>query len=299
MKTLRLILPALLLVFAQQLHAQVKVDMRVDRRLYIVYEPILVTVGITNLSGHDLTLADTDGKQWFSFQVNGNEDRIIPPNDINYQLKPVTIPAGQTVKRSLNLASLYAVQDFGLYHLKASVYVAETGKYYSSAADEFQITEGKPIWQETVGVPEGLPGAGSHRTLSLLTFRMPKENMLYVRVEDKDAGLVYTTSPLGRLVMANDPEYKLDKNNMLHVLQLVGAKTYVYSQIGLNGEWHDQLVYNVVSSKPELKKSADGEVFVQGGKLDVPVTTASGTGGAAAGPDVPKLSDRPAGFPKP
>ena len=35
---------AVFLAFAQQLHAQVKVDMTISRRLYLVYEPIIATV---------------------------------------------------------------------------------------------------------------------------------------------------------------------------------------------------------------------------------------------------------------
>jgi hypothetical protein len=286
---------ALLFVFGQQLHAQVKVDMRVDRRLYITYEPILVTVAITNLSGHDLTLSDADGQKWFSFQVVTGDGRIIPPVKLDYKLLPLTIPAGVTLKRSVNLTSLYGVQETGLYRVKASIYSHESEKYTSSPSDEFQVTEGKLFWQQTVGVPEDLqvPGEGTHRTISLLTFRLPKDNMLYVRVEDDDAGIVYTTSPLGRVLIQNDPDVKLDKNNQLHVLQLVGAKTYVYSRIGLNGEFQDQLTYNASPTAPYLKKDADGDVFVRGGQLDKPASTGPNA------PNVPKVSDRPAGFPQP
>jgi hypothetical protein len=115
--------------------------------------------------------------------------------------------------------------------------------------------------------------------------------MLYVRVQDDDAGKVYITSPLGRLLLSNDPDIKLDKDNQIHVLQLVGAKTYVYTRIGLNGEWQGQLTYNSVTTTPILKKDAQGEVFVQGGKLDAPVNPTA--------PGVPKISDRPPGFPAP
>jgi len=119
---------------------------------------------------------------------------------------------------------------------------------------------------------------------------MEKDNMLYIRVQDKDAGLVYTTNPLGRILLTYDPEIELDKDNQIHVLQLVGPHTYVYSRIGLNGEWLGQMAYNVVSTKPSLKKLRDGNVTVVGGQPDVPFTPAT--------PTDPKLSDRPPGLPK-
>ena len=277
---------AILLALAQQLHAQVKVEMSIKRTLYLVYEPIIVTVSITNLSGHDLTLDDADSQKWFSFQVTAGDGRIVPPVDLDYHLEPLNIPMGETVKRTLNLSSLYAVQEFGLYRIKASVYSSETQKYYSSPASDLEITDGKLIWEQTVGVP----GKQSNRTISLLTFRMEKDNMLYIRVQDKEAGLVYTTNQLGRVLLTYEPEVQLDKENQIHVLQLVGARTYVYSRIGLDGEWLGQTVYNVVTTKPTFKKTKDGNVIVIGGQADVPV--APGT------PAEPKLSDRPPGFPK-
>ena len=287
-----ILLFALCFALAQQLHAQIKVDMRIGRRLYIAYEPIMVTVAIANLSGHDITLTDADAQKWFSFQITTNDSRIVPPLDLDYHLTPLTIGAGQSVKRSLNLASLYGVQEFGTYHVKASVYSTEMQKYFSSPEDEFEITEGKLFWQQTVGVPAGVPGAGSFRTISLLTYQMMKDNMLYIRVEDKDAGLVYTTNQLGRLLTSFDPQIELDKANQIHVLQLIGPKSYIYSRIGLNGEWLGQLSYNAVMSKPVLKKRADGSVVVVGGQLDAPVVPAPGA------PAAPKLSDRPPGLPK-
>jgi len=285
-----LILFLLLLAAGRQLHAQVKVDMRIDRRLHIVYEPIMITVSITNLSGHDLELTDADNQKWFSFQVTTGDGRIVPPTDLDYHLQPLSIPAGQTVRRALNLSTLYAVQEFGLYRIKASVYSPEFQKYFSSQTSDVEITEGKLIWQQTVGVPAGMEGAGTYRTISLLTHRMEKDNMLYIRVEDKEGGVVYTTNQLGRVLLSFDPMIELDKTNQIHVLQLIGAKSYVYSKIGLNGEWLGQLSYNAVNSRPMLKKNASGAVRVVGGQLDVPVTPNA--------PTEPKLSDRPPGLPK-
>jgi hypothetical protein len=289
------LLPALLaaaLVFAPRLHAQLTVDMTIKRRLYVMYEPILVTVSIANHSGRDITLNDADGQKWFSFQITNGDGQVVAPINGDYQLNPLTIPAGQTVRRSLNLAALYKVHEFGSYHAKASVYSPDYHQYFSSRAQEFQVTDGRIFWQQTVGVPAGYPGAGSTRTISFLMFRPESQTVLYIRVQDKDGGVVYITSPLGKLLSGFDPEIQLDKNNQVHVLQLIGAKTFVYTIIGLNGEWLAQDTYNAVRSRPVLRKTAAGDVEVKGGDLDVPVDA------SVAKPNVPKVSDRPQGFPQ-
>ena len=303
MQTRRLvILFALLVVFGQPLRAQIKVDIGLERRVYVLYEPIPITVTITNLSGHDLVLADSDSQKWFSFQVTavvGDEKRIVPPIDMDYKIAPLRIPMGATVKHTVSLSALYAVQDIGVYRFRASVFCQESNKYTSSPQEEFQISEGKLFWQQTVGIPEGVNIKGTHRTLSLLMFRQPKYNVLYVRVEDKDSGVIYTTSPLGPLITGIDPTSMLDKNNLLHVLQLVGPKLFVYSRIGLDGEYYDQMTYSAELSRPVLKKDHEGEVYVSGGKLYTGPDSATAASPAPGSSNDPKLSDRPAGFQAP
>jgi len=288
---LRFILFVALFSLATQLHAQLQVELKISRRLFIAYEPVVATVTITNLAGRDILLQDAEGQKWFGFSVTNPEESPVGPRDLNYQVAPLTVPAGQSVKRKVNLNELYPVNDFGLYRVKASVYFAEMHKYFSSESVGIEISEGKLVWQQTVGVPEGQEGAGSNRIISLLTFRQPKDNVLYVRVEDHDAGIMFCTHQIGRVLVAEAPQALLDSQNQLHVLQLVGPKTYTYTRVGLNGELVEQTTYNQLQSKPQLKKIANGNVAVAGGQLE---QTPPPTANAAK---APKLSDRPAGLP--
>lgn len=148
------------------------------------------------------------------------------------------------------------------------------------------------IWQQTVGVPAGQDGAGGLRTLSLLTFRLARDNRLYVRVEDKDGGVIYSTRQLGPVLSNNPPQAEMDRANCLHILQLVGLKTYLYNKVGLNGEQLAQTVYNAVTTRPNLRRKNDGDVDVAGGKVDVPAQVPAGV----PPQQVTKLSDRPPGL---
>src|SRR5205823_13976598 len=119
----------------------------------------------------------------------------------------------------------------------------------------------------------------------------PNDNVLYARVQDKEGGIVYANYPLGRMISGDEPVAQLDERNQLHVLQLVGPKTFVYSRIGLNGQWLGQVTYNELRTRPHLKRLADGKVDVVGGEMDVPVAQPVGA------PPAPKLSDRPVDMP--
>lgn len=285
---LRHVLVFALLAFALPLHAQIRVDLHISRRLFIAYEPIVATVSITNLAGREILLQNAEGQKWFGFTITNPDESPVGLRDINYEVSPLTIPAGQTVQRKVNINELYPINDFGLYRVKASIYFADMHKYFSSAPAGVEISEGKIVWQQVVGVPEGQEGAGSNRTITLLTFRQPKDNELYVRIEDRDAGIVYCTHQLGRILVAEAPQVRLDDQNQVHVLQLVGPKTYTYTRIGLNGEVIEQKALSEFKTKPVLKKIANGNIAVAGGQ---DVTDAK------ANKNVPKLSDRPPGLP--
>lgn len=284
---------ALLWAMAHSLQAQVNVRLNISRRLYLCYEPIVATVTITNMSGRDLTLEDKAPEKWFSFEILGADGLPIPPRAADYHLPPLTIPMGGTVKRKVNLVNLYPVTDYGTYRVRASIYMAALDKYFASPPADIEISEGKTLWQQTVGIPDGQKNAGQYRTYELLSFRQ-KDNVLYVRIEDRDSGLVYATLPLGQLINGYDPEAQVDTLSQLHVLQMIQPKEYLYTRLGPNAEMLGQEDYADFKTRPRLKKSADGDVAIAGGIAVQPQTAAQ-----AAGVGRPKLSDRPPGMPVP
>ena len=287
----RLLALALFCAVAPSLHAQINVTLSIPRHLYICYEPIVATVTITNMTGRSLTLADHAPDKWFSFEILNASGSPLPPTAKDYHVEPLTIPNGETVKRKVNLVNLYPVTDYGVYHVRALVYFADMDKYFASPVAGIEVSEGQTLWNQTVGIPDGQKNAGQYRTYTLLAFRQPKDNMLYVRIEDQNAGIVYGTFPLGRLVNGYDPEAQVDMLSQLHILQMAAPKEYLYTRLGPNAEMLGQQDYTDLKTRPHLKRSTDGDVAIGGG-IEVLPHTADTT--AVTGP---KLSDRPAGMP--
>ena len=52
--------------------------------------------------------------------------------------------------------------------------LAESDRFYTSNFSMFDLTDGKLLWRQTVGVP----GSGELRQLSLLTHRLPDKLLL-------------------------------------------------------------------------------------------------------------------------
>ena len=263
---------------------QIQVELKFPRLQFIAYEPVYATIGITNLAGRDVDLEDADGQNWFGFEVTGSEGQVIGATGPSSQ-PPLRITAGQKVTQKVNITPLFQVHDLGLYHVRAHIYFRDLGKFFYSPSRVIEVTDARPIWQQTVGVPEGA-GPGGVRTYSLMTNRFPDHTSVYVRVAEKESGIVYATYSLGRMILYEEPKVQIDQQNRLHVLHCSGPRTWSYAVIGLNGELITHSSYTETKSRPHLVKGADGMIDVHGGVLDVAVAPGEEK-------QAPKLSDRP------
>lgn len=274
-----------LLFAATGAHAQLDVSLEIKRRIFIRGEAIPVTVNIRNLTGHDVTLRDAPGHQWFGFEVIRGEDTPIAAHKTEYKNEPLTILAGDSLSRTVDLLKLYPVNELASYKVRAAIYFAENQKYMTSGKLNVDISEGKKLWSQTVGVPSGKEGSGEYRSMALLSFQTPGQLSLYARVEDVATGATFGTYPLGRLINGSTPIGEFDNENTLHAFQMTGPSQYLLSKIGVNGEWLGQSQWNAPKGRATVRKKPDGTMVVVGASRE-----------KVAGPlalPVPKISDRP------
>src|SRR5439155_21086189 len=135
-------------------NSQIQVQLKFSRLQYIAYEPLLATVTITNRAGRDIDLSDDAGERWFGFEITSRDGQSIA-SDSSQKTEPLRIEAGQTVTQKINIASLYPIQDFGTYHVRAHVYFSDLGRYFYSQTKVVEVTDARPIWKQSVGIPAG------------------------------------------------------------------------------------------------------------------------------------------------
>ncbi|MGA0848770.1 MAG: hypothetical protein ACO3RX_02365 [Chthoniobacterales bacterium] len=281
----------LLAFFAQDAAAQVRVDIGFKRKLYVMYEPLIATVTINNLSGRPLLLENSDHHRWFGFNIETGDGRIIPPINPDYALAPAAVGPGEKLTRAVNITPLFPLHEFGLYRVKATVYVGAFDRYFSSPPLAVEITDGRPIWQEVVGVP-GDTGAPELRTITLLSHKLSRSTRLYVRIEDRERGKVYATHQLGQFLTFGRPEVMLDVDNQIHILQNTLPKQFLYTHLGLDGGVLGQQAYREAGSRPRLVKKDGGAVGVAGGRPFTPGEEEQQEEGATD-----KIGDRPVPLP--
>jgi hypothetical protein len=269
--------------------AQLNVNIELKRRTYIRFEPILATVTITNLSGRDLRLEDAES-QWFGFTImHGDKQSLVTARNPNYHLDAFELGAGQTMKRTVNLLELYPITEYGLYRIRATIYSNQLNQYFTSRTANIDISEGRIAWKQVVGVPEAETNGGQMHEYALLTTQGVRHQYLYCRVTEPETGKVFGMYRLGHLIDGAQFDAQLDTTNTLHVLNLVGPKTYSLTQIGVNGKVHGQWLYDAPKVKPFLRRDGTGSLHIVGATRRVE---------APKGEDLPKLSDRPPGLPR-
>ena len=286
----RLALSILLLGMLTGAHAQLDVTFEMKRHIFMRGEPVEATVIIRNLAGKDVMLRDTADAQWFGFEIMKGADTPVGALHADYRNEPQMILSGGSIRRSVDLMRLYSLNDYGTYTVRAAIYFQETGKYMASAPVKLDISEGRKLWTQTVGVPAAKDGGGDYHVVSLLTFPHPKQMMLYARIVDEKTGTIFATYPLGRFLNGSDLGHEFDRDNTLHVLHMVGPSQYYLSKIGVNGEWYAQTMWDSAKGRPTVRKKADGRMVIVGATRSAEKLP--------PGPEVPRLSDRPLTLPK-
>jgi hypothetical protein len=284
------VLPLAVVLLGERASGQVRVDLEFRRKLFVMYEPLIAVVTINNLSGRPLLLQSTDQHQWFGFNIEAVDGRLMVPVNPNYVTPPAAIGPGERMTRSVNLTPLFPLHDFGAYRVRAAIWVEEFGRYFSSPPLNVEITDGRPIWQEVVGVP-GESGAPELRTITLLSHKLSRSTRLYARIENRERGRVYATHQLGPFLTFGRPEVMLDADNGIHILQNSSPKQFIYTHLNLDGEIMVRQAYREAGSRPSLAKQAGGSVAVAGGRPFTPGEDAESEGGTD------RLGDRPVPLP--
>jgi hypothetical protein len=262
MVTRPLICLILVLAAAAPCAAQYAVNLTLQRTNYLALEAIAASVTITNRSGDEVVLGGPGRAAWLSFEMTDLNGRPLAPMEVS-GTDMVQIPPGGTIQRRVTVTDAYAPSDMGNYGLMARVLHPPTGQHYGSNRVRFNITDAKPMWKQSFGVPKEFKGAGSARSYAVLLFVDNDSTSLYARLIDDASGLRLHTIKLGPVTMALDPQMTLDKANHLQVLFLAQPHLWAHCVVAPDGSLKKRAYYREEEgNRPQLNLSATGDVAV-------------------------------------
>lgn len=242
--------------------AQVSVEVVMDQAQFLRDEPLPVKVRVTNRSGRALQLGQDN--EWLAFTVESLDGALVarlsdPPVSGAFALE-----SAEVATRLVNLEPCFELSQPGRYTVAASVRIKEWNEEVTGKPKPFEIVRGVRLWEQPFGVP-AREGAPEIRKYILQQASYRKELKLYVRLTDANEHNVFRVFPLGPLVSFSQPEAQVDKASQLHVLCQTGARAFLFHVINPDGEVVLRQTYDYSTTRPMLRATEDGRIFVAGG----------------------------------
>ena len=291
--TIRLCL-LLLAIAVPHVRAQLDVSVALERTNFISYEPLFVTVTVTNNSGNDIVLGGPNNSSWLNFLVTAENGRPVTAI-ANPDAEAMMCRSGQSLQRRFNLPRHFYLADSGTYIVKASAYFPDLQRWIPSRPARFTIIQApKPRWEQSFALPPGHRMAGKYRKYQIFNFHDTDRSYLYVRIVDESTGLFIATHRLSSMVPGRDVQPAVDSAQNLHLLCLGSPQVWVNQSIDPDGKLLNQNYFRQGKGVPQLVTQASGEVMVVGGTTYDPTEKPPTAAGDTV---VRRLSDRPAGVP--
>lgn len=262
----RLLLACVLLLLAGRAAAQFNVAISAERTNYISYEPLYVSVTITNTAGRDVVLGAAGGASWINFVVMSERGEPVTAM-ASPAAEPMMFRAGQSLQRRFNLPRYFHLTGSGGYVVKASVYHSDLQRWVNSRPLRFTIQQAqKPRWEKSIALPSDHRMAGKYRRYQLFNFHDTTKSYLYARIVDESTGAFLLTMPLNTLIPDREVQIQIDGDRDLHVLSLGSPGIWVYQEMNADGKILKQDFYQVKRGSPKLELSDSGKVSVVGAK---------------------------------
>jgi hypothetical protein len=256
-----LVVLSLLALLLPSARAQITIDLLLDQEQFLRDESVPIKLQISNRSGQKIVFGRDP--EWVTFTVeNLDGSSVTRLNDLKLQGE-LALDSAMVGARTIDLLPFFDVTKPGRYAVTATVRVQGWDKEFLSKRKTFDVARGSKIWEQEFGVP-GV-GTPEVRRYALQQANYLKRLMLYARITDDSENRVFRVFPLGPLVSFSRPEAQIDKQSKLHVLFQSGARSFLYNVISPAGQVIQRQTYEYTASRPVLKGSEDGKIFVSGG----------------------------------
>jgi hypothetical protein len=248
--------------------SQINVSLHLPRTSFLLNEPTIATLTISNLAGQDLLFEDSpDFGPWCHLELKALRGDFVSPRSEQISFPPLIVPSGKTINRTINISEFFFMEHPGQYKIRVGVFFTPTrAEFYTQAT--FNGDPGRIEWAQTVGIPQTGDNGGKFRTFSLVTHQRPEGIFLYAKLEGKEEGIRFAPFFLGRLLSAMKPQPQFDASNNLYVFHASSDSTYVLSQIDVDTGKFGQALYRPSTpraGRPSMSKDAKGHLVISGG----------------------------------
>ncbi len=275
----------LALAIVTSTHGQLAATLRVNKQQYLAGEPVMAVVTVTNHAGKDLSFNSDGRNQWLNFVLKDSQGDPVNPKGRAIFGK-MTVKAGQTMARELNLAEHFILTQPGNFSASAVIRMPNTiGDGTATNRISFTQTPGRLFWSQTVGV-----GGASNQTrqFRVLNFSGELTNQLYAQIRNERTGQYIRTFLLGDVLTLRAPLVTIDNKQRMNVMFLATPVMWVHCVVDTDGRLVSRTIHQRgATGDPQLVTFGDGTVRVSNSIPYDPKTAAE------AQSKIRKASDRP------
>ncbi len=251
---LRLTLTALVMLAAAA-HAQIALRLTAEKPRYLRYEPIPLTLQVTNLSGNTLSFGGDQPRERnrgsVTFRVEASGGRNVAQFTLmDNPASGLKLGPGQTRELRVVINQFYEMQKEDKYAVTAYLSHPRLPSIHLSKPVHIEVYDGIPLLTQNIGMPsKSETDLIKTLKLTLMRFADVEQDIYYLRVEDDEN--VYASFRLGDYIDGEKPQMELDGPNLVHILLQLRPKLFVYYIMGFDG-------YNLKMRQKRFYKSADG-----------------------------------------
>ena len=250
--------------------AQLAVELKLDRELYIKYEPVRAIVSIRNYSGNALDFGDAQEPRGdLTIILNGEDAVAQGMTERTNVLAGRVLAPGETARFVVTVNALFNLQKPGGYTIAGQVGHQRLRSDYRTKKASFRVSEGESLWRQSIGIPTGpKDGEITDRQVSLLVLHERDASVYCLRIEDAER--VYQVIRLGAGILGGEPVCMIDAVSNVHVLTRVKSRLFSYRVFDYGGKQKQKRYYAPVGVMPVLERDEKtGRVRVLGGRFAI------------------------------
>jgi hypothetical protein len=128
--------------------AQINVSLHLPRTSFLLNEPTVATITISNLAGQDLLFEDSpDFGPWCRLELKALRGDFVSPRREEISFPPLIVPSGKTISRTINVSDFFFLDHPGQYKIRVGVFFAPTrAEFYTQST--FNADPGRMEWAQ-------------------------------------------------------------------------------------------------------------------------------------------------------
>jgi len=243
-----------LVLAATPVQAQTEVRVTMDHDKFVLFEPMVAEVEITNNSGRPIRIGGEDRNAELRFEIKDNRGHLLDARAGAPEIREMLVEPWTRAAASVDLLRNFVITQAVPYSVKA-VLTTEQGSH-SSAPVSAEVVPGMSIMQLQGVVEE----TGENRIYELLTTNRNQREVLFLRIDNADRSSCYGVYDLGNVVRIRPPQMLFNERGQLCVLFQSGPARFTHHLFSARGMPIQKRYYTGRTGWTRMEKNPDGTV---------------------------------------